>query len=437
MTRVLYWNVQNFGINKLNQLGKKRDINGNKLPTPESGYRTSVMRSVLTNNPPDIFVLVETQTGNRAAGTLISQSGGANGAKFLLDKIRNWLAPTWMLVPPLVLGTGGVTEGISVYYNSANLNFTGPWGWLGGNNPAGPPGNLVNYPNFWYNAGGWKSLPTGNTPGGGNNINANTPYRQLAGKWKFTDNNAAQIDFPNNWNRTPFLTTFWDPNNNRTIKLLSFHASPKKGQAANGTNNLSDIPEMVNLGMNEVGVIVGDFNVNLYNTYYEPIAYNNLINVAGYTRHLNPTNNNQFPDKGYVSTMLKSVKNARPWNTNGYPGYGYTITDSYTSVDNILTKYGGGVNNATNFTIVNPVATSPYNLVVNALPQGHYVYPTAMQNTGGGRDPDTLPLPPNGPGGGGGVSPVGGAGALKTFQGWASYRRVRSTSDHLPLIIDI
>lgn len=447
MARVLYWNIQQFGINKINQIGRKRDHNGNRLRTPESGYRRDVIRTTLTQNTPDIFVVVETSTGGGAPGTLIS-AGGSTGSRYLLGLIRNWLGANWMLVPPVRLGLNGVTEGISVYYNSANLEFTGPWGWQGGGNASDSVANigamnLVNYAHPWNT-----TLPLGNV-NANSNINANRAFRQLAGQWQFRGPGVGMapgpvLGFPNNFNRTPYLTTFWDNANNRTIKLMSFHASPKKNQAANGTDQLSNIQEMTaNLAANEVGVIVGDFNVDVFNTHFEPIAYNNLTGAAGYTRAINPTAN-QWPDKGYVCTMLRSHRSAKPWDTNGYSGYEYVIKDSFSSVDNILTRYGvnaGGP--AANITIANRVTGAPYNLDPNppvGVPAGHYTYrtgmaqiPIGMANAG---SPVALPLPPNGPNGVGGYAP-GNIGALSRFKGWDNFRRIRSTSDHMALIIDI
>ena len=453
MARILYWNIQQFGINKINQLGK-RPRGANVRPvTPQATWRSEVIRTTLTQNTPDIFVVVETSTGKGKPGTLVT-AGGASGAQYLLGQMRTWLSNDWMLVPPLRLGTGGVQEGISVFYNSAVLNFTGPWGWQGGANPANSvasigAANLADYTNPWTTC-----LPIGNTPGGANTINPNIPYRKLAGQWQFRGPViapavvGAPLVFPNNFNRTPYLTTFWDAANARTIKLMAFHASPKKAQAANGTNTLANVLEMTeDLADDEVGVIVGDFNVDIFNTNYEPFAYDRLLGNlpagANYTRAVNPTAN-QWPDKGYVCTMLKSHNSARPWDTNGYPGYEYVIKDSYSSVDNILTRYGANAGGpAANITIVKRVTGAPYNRDANPpanVPQGQYAYNTGMAQFPLGHAnaglPSALPLPPNGPNGNGGYTP-GNIGALTRFKGWANYRRIRSTSDHMALIIEV
>ncbi|NIF06604.1 hypothetical protein F3J23_14235 [Chryseobacterium sp. Tr-659] len=454
MVRILYWNIEKFGINKINEPKAKRKWDDTlTIPPPQAGYRREVIRTTLIQNTPDIFVVVETSTGTGTPGTLVT-TGGETGSLFLLKQLRTWFpAPNdWRLVPPLRLGQGNVQEGISVFYNHARVQFTGPWGWQGDANPSDSvatigAGNLVNYGINWKNA-----LPLGTAPAGNNPINPGIPYRRLAGQWQFrgpvVGGVAPVLGFPNVYNRTPFLTTFWDPASTRTIKLLAFHASPKKQQSADGTNQLSYIQEMTtSLVANEVGVIVGDFNVDIFNTNFEPIAYGRLVTNpplgVGYTRQINPTPN-VWPDKAYVCTMIRSYDNAKPWQTNGYPGYEYVIPKTFSSVDNILTRYGGGtaVGPSTNITIVNRITGTPYNLdapPIAGAPPGSLVYDSAMAlNVGmpAAGLPSALPLPPAGPTGHGGFD-RGDIGALTTFVGWDNYRRVRSTSDHMGLIVDV
>lgn len=461
MAKVLYWNIQQFGINKISELGdneprKKQSVSSTKTMSDSENskkrkrtgtttyyqIRKEVILSTLSQNTPDIFVVVETSTGKKAPGTLIT-AGGAQGALLLLKEIRGLLSEDWMLVPPLVLGLGGVAEGISVYFNSSTVEFTGPWGWQGNAYPSVPVDSvaasaLQEYSDIWANC-----LPEGKVT---STINKDIEYKKLAGQWEFSPSirsTRSKLGFPGTTNRTPWLTTFWDKTANRTIKLLAFHASPKKNASAEGTNQLSKINEMTtNLQDDEVGVIVGDFNVDLFNTQYEPIAYNELINVKGYTRSINPTAVTTFPEKGYVCTMLKSFKSAYPWSPPGYPGFEYMIDKSYSSVDNILTKYGSNAGGpATNITIVNRITGAPYDKDTSAaasLPKGHFTYSTGMSKLSGTYpyEPAALPLPPDGPDGMGGFSP-GSAGSLSTFKSWVNYRGVKSTSDHMALIIEI
>lgn len=450
MARILYWNIQQFGINKINNPSRKRQRGSSVNGQVASAARRNLIISTLTANPPDVFVVVETSTGGGAEGTLVT-AGGQQGALDLLTGIRGALGANWMLVPPLILGQGGVSEGISVYFNSATLIFTGPFGWQGGANPAneiaviGIP-NLLQYPAPWYLGAGNvnNTLPAAATPVTAGIINPNIAQELLAGQWLFVDggNPANRLQFPAAGNRPPFLTTFWDAANNRNIKLLSYHASPNFGPAAAGTNALSTIREMTaNMGAQDAGVIVGDFNIDIFNGFFAPLAYNNLI-AAGYARQINPTPNNAFPEKSYVCTHIKTSNQAKPWDANGYPGYGYigsnTNFPGYDSIDNILTLYGGAAGGpATNITVLNRVTGSPYNSMVPpaGTPPGNYAVNSGMDLNMAGL-PVALPLPPNGPNGVGGYTP-GTIGALKRFTGWNNYGVVRSTSDHMPLMIDV
>lgn len=455
MARVLYWNIQQFGINKINSPYANRRQLGSTLSMAQASVeRSQYILDTLTAQVPDIFVIVETSTGAGAGeGTLIT-AGGATGARDLLTTIRAnpALGATWMLVPPLILGQGGVTEGISVYYNSATLDFSGPWGWQGGGNPSdsvlalGGAANLAAYGGNWANC-----LPAVAVPGG-SNINPGINSNELAGQWLFHDNAMVpnRLQFPGVGNRPPYLTTFWDAANNRTVKLLAFHAAPYNPAARNGTNQLSNILEMTNnLVANETGVIVGDFNVEI-NGGNAAVAYGNLIG-GGYTRHINPTPlPTNYPNVGYVATHMKHKYKygATPWDTNGYPAYGYAVTqymrNNTSSIDNMLTIYGAAAGGpAANITIVNRVTGSPYTAVAPApggAPTGHYAYVTGMTQIALGMPnaglPVALPLPPNGPNGDGGYAP-GAIGALRRFRGWNNYGRIRSTSDHMALIIDI
>jgi len=461
MARILYWNIQQFGINKINNPSIKRQRGSSINFAAASTDRRTLIMSVIAANLPDIIVVVETSTGGGNEGTTIT-AGGQTGALDLLVRIRAVHGANWMLVPPLILGQGGVSEGISVYYNSAVLDFTGPFGWQGGGNAADDVAtiglvNLAEYPAPWYLGVGNANnvLPAGNTPGTPGIINPFMPMSRLAGQWLFHDAALVpnRLQFPGIGNRPPFLTTFWDAANNRNIKLLSYHAPPQSLPAANGTNRLASILEMTaNLGAQDAGVIVGDFNVDLFSAFFRGIAYGTLTAAvgvgggAGYARQINPTAN-VYPNKSYVCTHITSRDRATPWTTNGYPGYGYVGSDDgfpgYDSIDNVLTRYGAAAGGpAANMTIVNKITGSPYNRVLptpGGAPAGNYVYNTGMQPIVGGLAaglPVALPLPPAPPGGAGGYVP-GTLGALKRFRGWANYGKIRSTSDHLPLIIDV
>jgi hypothetical protein len=99
MARILYWNIRQFAINKIDAPRAKRRWDGSFIIPPQPGYRKRVIRTTITQNKPDIFVVVETSTGAGAAGTLIS-AGGADGSIFLLQQMRTWFpGDDWRLIP--------------------------------------------------------------------------------------------------------------------------------------------------------------------------------------------------------------------------------------------------------------------------------------------------------------------------------------------------
>lgn len=445
MKKILYWNIEKFSINKINDPDKKRKT-GQKNPigVTASGNRSDLILNVMRANMPDIFVIIETTTGAGAEGTLIT-AGGSQAALDLLQKIRTAFGNTWMLVPPLIVGQGTLKEGVCVFFNSnSQLFFTGPFGWQGGVNPANPvAGGTVAYANPWDTA-----LPAVNTPTTAGIINGGLAQNQLAGQWLYDDGATppVKLEFPSVGERPPYLTTFWDASSNRNIKLVAYHAPPPETLiSADGVDSLSNIREITSLlGTQDDVIIMGDFNVNLSDPVLSADAYDTLTVTDQYTRQINPTAIAAFPDQGYICTTLYGVSGpnkAEPTNTRGYPAYGYMTQNSY---DNILTRYGnvGRVPLANNLTIVNLVTGSPYNKATTppyAGPQGSLIFNSAMAKNRNAADPlapVALLLPPNPtPNGNGGYAPLT-LGVGPKFREWANYGVVRSTSDHMALMID-
>lgn len=444
MTKILYWNIENFSINKINDPDTKRKRKS-KAPTGvvASGNRSNLILNAMQANVPDIFVIVETTTGAGAEGTLIN-AGGSQAALDLLQKIRTKFGATWMLVPPLIVGQGTLLEGVCVFFNSnSKLFFTGPFGWQGGVSPASViGGTTVAYAKPWDTA-----LPAIKTPTTTGIINGGLPQNQLAGQWLYDDGAKPplKLEFPSTGERPPYLTTFWDAGSNRNIKLVAYHAPPPDTLiSAAGVDSLSQIREITTLLKPEDDVIImGDFNVDLSDEDSADEAYDTLI-ADSYTRQINPTTDSDFPDVGYICTTMytTSGKNkAEPTNTRGYPAYGYMTPNSY---DNMLTRYGNitRVPVSSKITIVNLVAGAPYTKATTpayAGAMGTLIYTTAMAKDSRATDPlapVALLLPPNPtPNGNGGYAPrTKGVGTK--FREWANYGVVRSTSDHMALIID-
>src|SRR5215831_18910306 len=128
MTRIMYWNVQTFSLNKIDstvapEAGDFAD--DGTMGTDRLNFLMLTLQPL--NGAIDLFVLVEQRPGtqNNAAGNVINGPAGRT-ARRLRRQIQNQMGAAWRLVPPIVSGAGGRREAVSVYYNSNNLRFLGP-----------------------------------------------------------------------------------------------------------------------------------------------------------------------------------------------------------------------------------------------------------------------------------------------------------------------
>lgn len=478
MTRILYWNINNFSRTKILDEGS------------DQGYDESVDRSrhivtqVMGANVPDIFVIVEVYSRVRevgAEGTVLNSNANAGfGVLLLLEEIRLAHGAHWCLVPPLNLGGLGQREAVAVFYNSTNLQFAGPYCWwrrtaiFGQSQPitTATIHGLTDYPADWL-----EGLPNPNNPNNALQLNRTSnvtvngtvlavPEYRFAGQWQYYEgaptvpsplgppypNN--RIFFPQIDSRGPFLTKFIDltaGGGNRIIKLFSVHTSPST--AVEAVNNLALVQEIQTVNAGEASVIVGDFNVDTFDMSVNG-AYA-ALEALGYQMALDPRHSGAVTParRPYCLTHLLPTAQATPFNSTGvapdpqhnvYPRYGYmgsmgglnfqTPVDSG-AIDNVFTRYGGGVAGgpAQNISIANTVMGKPYNVVpapaaVTAELTGGLVYAATLANP---IPPPTAAPPPPTPGG---VNPP-----VDTinFLAWQNFGRVHSTSDHLALIIDV
>ncbi|AIK95697.1 hypothetical protein [Candidatus Odyssella acanthamoebae] len=479
MTRILYWNIQNFSCNAKNaesttKLGKRLN------------FILNYIFGNLGNTPPDIICFVE---GKGAAGDLGafkvngSLLGNANTIE-ALTAVLTLLQMTrrnesWCLVPPLCSGKGGKSETTAVYYNSNKLIFTGPCAWglnvnqqaiplyiNDANFPAPPAAN----PLTPYVAWALRGLP--------NKVsNITVPNSNPA--VFFNENQLAAEcvngDYPGLSDRKPYRTTFTEINNlngNRDLNIYTIHTSPASASGAMW-NMLRARGVSSTIPTNTVNIILGDFNVDTVDdqsstkkSVLESKVYK-AFRDNKYTVQLWPGTDasNWETIKPYCMTHLLHGDSATPYNIAGqknpspranyYPRYGYMgsgsekrLSDSG-AIDNIMTKYAADLqppnNAATNMTIINPIVGSPYNCINNppnvpvnltqglAFPQ----YP-AFSAIPPGQQQSLLPLPT--PGYMGGIiDPQNGPNqidpALTAFQ--TAFKEIHDLSDHLPLIIDI
>ncbi len=412
MATVLYWNVESFSENLI-------------LNTP---LCSEYLAAVIEFWKPDILSIVEISTGFKPEGCLISKPAAA---KKFLEMLRAF-NPNYCLVPPITSGEGGRCEGVAVYYDKSKYAFIGPNIWPGATGPSRPLGHatLGTYPADW--AGCLPDRELQHILGTCYSIRES----QLAAKVAFSktttikgkrvDTTAAatavslrlpateRLYFPTKECRSPYLTTFYELDTMRVIKLLSFHSSPtpvlkpdlgadptfqmrlrsgRKAKADDGESKdddgkmnvdsrssstpkkrrrsafvdtapagaakLAEIPEMTDpIPDNEVRLVVGDFNVSLFGNLsrvrdtYEPLK------KLGYRRILAPGEDTD-PKRQYVYTHLNTFQEASI-NKGIAPGYNYLGSTykrtRFDAIDNILHQYGKTAGRVGFAMVFNPVA---------------------------------------------------------------------------------
>ncbi|HVZ37958.1 MAG TPA: hypothetical protein VHI13_01680 [Candidatus Kapabacteria bacterium] len=446
--RVLFWNIENFSINKIaNPSTRRRQTGSGKLTSAESSQeRASYILDHVIETQPDIFMVVELETPYVERGRLVT-GNGVNASLALLEMLRSGTRNQrrWMLVPPLQTGK---KEGVAVFYNSRKLVFTGPYGWSGGaGGRARSTGERADYPTAFREClPGDRTVPQGALFSGGRS------ERRCAGCVDFTRIVLRQsgmkvkvITEPIDYGvaRAPFMTTFCEiePDTDmvlRNITLFGIHAPASGGHANAYLRDLAKNDQIIETNeLTEVRVIGGDFNVNVVTKELLPATPYTDLQQRHYALGLRPLAVAPQDPRGYrtyFGTHMKGRKSAKYWSTAServyYPGYGYMGADkaNYIAIDNFFTRYGQNLNppNENNMTVINGVVGSPYTLhqvPEPGTPMGTVEYPIAMP---GMRFSD----PPA-------VGPPYAGGIHRLFRGWNNFGRIRSTSDHLALVIDI
>jgi hypothetical protein len=486
MARILYWNINNFSLPKIQVAGP---LAAAMEATQRLNYIVQdVMRGPVGGPIPDIIIVVEVFSRIRevgAEGTVLGSTGNAGTAvRLLLAQLRAdatvgtvAAGTNWCVVPPINLGLLGQRETVAVFYNATNLQFTGPnlyWtlypppGFVVGQSQpvtAATHAAIMNYSPNWTNAMPALGRTTTFPVGGGATVTI--PENQLAGEWQYYMPGTVRpipsplpptmpinrILFPNEGCRAPFYTRFLEVGGAaRTLNIFSVHTSPATARQA--IFRMQNIQPMAAVPAGEVNVVLGDFNVDTFAGHLN--AYNWMMPPLGpYTCQLDPRVGHAggvvAARKPYCMTHFLPTVHATPFNTFGiapdpqhnvYPRYGYmgsswpAINDSG-AIDNIFTAYGfGAAGAAANPTVVNTIAGTPYNLLGGATPAG-----VTAELTGGQPFNSTLgtnnvtAVPPAAMGTGG----INGPNLIQetTFQGWNNFGKVYSTSDHMALMIDI
>jgi hypothetical protein len=384
--RLMVWNINRF----------------NRATLTRSNYNVSYIRSTVTGQPLDIFIVIEVQTAQHGVRGQLITGEGCTGVLTLLQLLRNLPGhPDWRLVPPVrlspVFAGNEYNEGIAVFYNAATLTFTGP-DYIGAQGIVTPNAHQATaYPNTWNGA-----LPVGNN---------------RAGRLNFQHyQNHSMLNFPDDRDRRPWLTTFTEIGGaGRTLKLFALHFPPTRHgeqgnpRACQATMSLSNAAELRNLAPKEVAIVAGDFNINLRQfgnlPYSQQTQYQFLIAALG----------GGLPRIPLSETMIESVNTATVLRGHA-PGYGYLRN---LSLDNIFLRYAAP-------------AAPPANhnaLVVNRVIGTGANYPVDMFNT----IPQILGFP---------AADFTQQERNDLFRFEENYGHLGTfnnlgTSDHLPLVIDI
>ena len=454
MIRILYWNIKDFARNKIENPDTRRIQKGSSLSLLSASdcrceYILDHVRSrdcTLPSVDPNILVIVEVETRYDGRGRLVDPNGFL-GSYLFLNELRK-LNSDWMLVPPLQTGPN---EGVSVYYRASSLVFTGPHAFTGGDGgvsnerefrDSGYPEDIATYP----------FLPDRGIPPGAQYNAGMREYVRAA----CVDFSSRRVPIDFGRSRAPYAVTFAEVQGNppvvqRNLTLFAVHAPADSHLALDYMGDLACMDQITAKNAdNELRVLIGDFNVDLLTDRNLPQqAYANFQAATGYAAALQPLAYPPEPPAGYAgyyATHIRACDTAEYWhtadpaNTNTYPGYGYVGTREVrqtSSIDNCLVRYSafpdsyppgyGPTNPPPNtITVLNGVVGSPYNRWPSParVPTGTHAFPISMRN------PD-FAFPPW-------YAPDFSIGLWVAInRSWWDYGRIRSTSDHMALVIDV
>jgi hypothetical protein len=238
---------------------------------------------------------------------------------------------------------------------------------------------------------------------------------------------------------------------NRNITLFAVHSPASRDVAREFLSvTLPNVTEIVEGNENnEVRIIAGDFNVNLlhgasnqpdflhFNEAYEPLINDDPGEPAfqlGLLPNPQYDNNPPNPPQGYAgffATHVKGSRSASFLSTMGapayYPGYGYIGAEvgNYFAIDNFFLRYGDQVDppDPDNMTVLNGVVGSPYTVInapPGAAPKGTVAFASVMP---------ALVVAAQ--------APQFTVAQKSRLRGWNNYGRLRSTSDHFAIVIDV
>lgn len=443
MVNILYWNVRNFSNIKIAQAA----------PSPSAAYgapaqgpaRLTWMLNTMSSGTllgapfvPDFIVVVEVERGAMNIGPGYPIGGNAaTGVNNLLNAIN--ANPTlnvggaraWHLVPPLSLGKRGLAEGVAVFYNSIDWYFIGPIARAA-----------------TYAAPFAAALPVRVVPVARRFGQRVAQENRMQGQWHFTSRRRVRygtpstVKFPFRNSRPPWLTYFSAVGGGPTLlRLMAIHTSPASADA--GTRAIRNIGTMLGAydEAQQIDIILGDFNVDgvapatwaaggpyAYLVGNEPAGNANPAYAAAVRPPvgLNAQYNSYYRTHSPNALGNCIVETVASFPAGFPPGYRY-LNDS---LDNIFYRTNiGGVPANANATIINRATGTPYAAAAGPGPpvpapyQGTVTYAhnmnMAMATIVAHIGPGTM-IDPN-----------------AELQEWDNFGRMHSTSDHLPIVVQI
>jgi hypothetical protein len=419
--RIMSWNIQDLSIGKLMGLQEVQEYIADSVHERDAS----------------IFVVQEVETALPhpacGRGYVVAPTSGGPAVLALLEELRQ-INNQWSVVPPLLSGTGGKKEGIAVFFRSDRVNFRGPnqldtttigpkqkrYQWSAG---IGGPASTYDVP--------WTFAVPAELPEGAPIGNPALRQDQLAGKTIFP--NPAQplttLDFPTPDCRSPFYTEFIEVENpKRLINILSVHLPPRTNIASGAIQNIIRLPEVKReLAANEVRLVLGDFNLDMLRAGglagIQPLVNENIPQGGGNITHF--ACHNVVAPSTMKSVPVATVEGAMPdlgYMATRFQGGAYVAGNEYPAYDAIFVAYGA-----------NAAALPPQGFVMNRVvgtPWNAPVVPEAMSHPGGIEailnwnpwwPPFLLPPPTRD----------------EVFRRIENYGKIRGTSDHIAVYVDV
>jgi hypothetical protein len=466
MKRIMFWNIENFSVNKIANPDNVRRQKGSTLTLQAASVeRLNYIQGHIVAAQPDILVVVELETTPGGVRGSLAGGNALPACQVLLAMLRSLVGPVggigaeWMMVPPLKVGR---REAVAVFYRAGTagaggtwpngLFFTGPFVWNGAVAADGAGAAPAAYAGLGYANTLGRNVPAGAQ------YNPGIREDHCAARVTFTWRDDPAFMLPGEAydfgaQRSPYMVTFAEMNAAgtavaRNITLFAVHSPAGHNSAPNYlTNVLPALEEVTNgLGATEMRVIAGDFNVNVIHSGDGPAdpdqnRYNELYNELcdyDYALALSPNPPHDIVPpvpplgyRGYFATHMRGMRTASFLSSTGapqyYPGYNYigAETGNYFGIDNIYVRYGADVEppSPNNFTILNGCVGSPYHVVplpAGEPPRGTVVFASQMEHLAIAAQAADFAI-----------------GQRSRLKGWNNFGRIRSTSDHMALVMDI